>query len=104
MTSSARAPDLKRTRELRGPSTGPFQHFRQTAVTPLVVMARNAFNVFRQQITGRRMADVAHAENPDHPPAFVDHRQSAYFQRLHVPHGLGEVVVLPAAMDALKVR
>jgi hypothetical protein len=46
------------------------------------------------------MADVAHTEDADHPPAFVDHRQPADLQLLHMAHRLGEVIVLPAAMDA----
>src|SRR5207248_10315480 len=44
--------------------------------------------------------DVAQAEDADHAPALVDHRQSAHLKLLHVPHRLGEVVVVPAAMDA----
>src|SRR5215471_3436322 len=47
------------------------------------------------------MADVAQAENADHPPALVDHRQPADLEPFHVLHRLGEVVVLAAAMDAL---
>src|ERR1700682_6631765 len=65
-----------------------------------VVMGRNALNAFGQQITGRRMADVAQTEDADHPLALVDHWQPADLQCLHVPHRLGEVIVLPAAMDA----
>src|SRR4029077_19467019 len=34
------------------------------------------------------------------PSALVDHRQPAYLQLLHVPHCLGEVIVISAAMDA----
>src|SRR6266700_3707802 len=64
-------------------------------------MGRNALDAFGQQITGRRMADVAQADDADHSLALVDHRQPADLERLHVPHRLGEVVVLPAAMDAL---
>src|SRR5215472_16759789 len=46
------------------------------------------------------MADVAQTEDADHPLALVDHRQSADLQGLHVPYWLGEIVVIPAAMDA----
>ncbi len=46
------------------------------------------------------MAEVAQTKDADHPLALVDHRQPADLERLHVPYRLGEVVVLPAAMDA----
>ena len=46
------------------------------------------------------MADIAQTEYANHPLALVDHRQSADLQLLHVLHGLGEVVVITAAMDA----
>ena len=62
-------------------------------------MGRNALDAFGQQITGRRMADIAQTEDADHPLALVDHRQPADLQRLHMPHRLGEVIVLSAAMD-----
>ena len=42
-----------------------------------VVMGRNALDAFGQQITGRRMADIAQTEDADHPLALVDHRQPA---------------------------
>jgi hypothetical protein len=45
------------------------------------------------------MAHIAQAEYSDHSLVPVDDRQSADFQPLHVPHGLGKVVVLPTAMD-----
>src|SRR5438874_3032820 len=41
--------------------------------------------LFRSQITGRPIADVAQTEDAHHPPALVDHRQPADLQRLHVP-------------------
>src|SRR5258708_29130470 len=50
------------------------------------VMGRNALDAFGQQITGRRMADVAQTEDADHPLALVDHWQPADLQCLHVPH------------------
>jgi hypothetical protein len=46
------------------------------------------------------VADVGQTEDADHPLALVDHWQPADLQCLHVPHRLGEVIVLPAAMDA----
>src|ERR1700730_14088229 len=46
------------------------------------------------------MADVAQTEDANHPLALVDHRQSTDLQLLHVLHGLSEVVVITAAMDA----
>jgi hypothetical protein len=46
------------------------------------------------------MADIAQAEYANHPLALIDHWQSADLQRLHVLHGLSEVVVITAAMDA----
>jgi hypothetical protein len=64
------------------------------------VVRRNALDPFGQEIAGRRMADVAQTKDADHPLALVDHRQPADLERLHVPYRLGEVVVLPAAMDA----
>jgi len=64
------------------------------------VVSRNAFNAFGQQITGCRIADVAQTEDADHPPALVDHRQPAHLQLLHVPHCLGEVIIISTAMDA----
>src|SRR6202035_3255559 len=39
-------------------------------------------------------------DHADHPLALVDHRQPADLQRLHVVDRLGEVIVLPATMDA----
>src|SRR4030095_1962442 len=69
------------------------------AIEVSVVMGRNALEYFRQQITRRRTANVAQTEDADHPLALVDHWQSADLQLFHVPHRLGEVVVLAAAMD-----
>ena len=40
------------------------------------------------------MADVAQAEDADHPLALVDYRQPADLERLHMPHCLGEVIVM----------
>ncbi len=69
-------------------------------ITPAsVVMGRDALDAFGQQATGGRMADVAQAEDADHPLALVDDRQPADVQDLHVIHRPGEVIVLPAAMD-----
>ena len=65
-----------------------------------VVVGRNALDDFGQQITRRRMADVAETEDADHPLALVDHWQPADLQLFHVPHRLGEVIVFSAAMDA----
>src|SRR6478752_5223222 len=47
------------------------------------------------------MADIAQTEHAGHPLAFVDHRQPAKLQLLHVMHCLCEVIVLSATMDAL---
>ncbi len=44
-----------------------------------VVIGRNALNAFEQQITRRRMADVAQTEDADHPLALVDHWQLRIF-------------------------
>jgi hypothetical protein len=63
-------------------------------------MRCNTFHAFGEQVAGGPVADVAKTEYPDHPLAFVDHRQSADLQRLHVPYRLGEVIVIAAAMDA----
>ena len=63
-------------------------------------MSGDALDVLRQQIVWREVADIAQRKHPDHPLAFIDHRQSADFKRLHVPHRLGEIVILAAAMDA----
>jgi hypothetical protein len=63
------------------------------------MMGRNALDAFRQQIDGRRMADIAETEDACHPFALVDHRQSADLQSLHVPHRLGEILVLTATMN-----
>ena len=60
----------------------------------------NALYAFGQQITGCPSADIAQTEDANHPLALVNHRQPADLQRLHVPHRLGEVVILAAAMDA----
>src|SRR5207302_7361110 len=65
-----------------------------------MVMGRNALYAFGQQITGYPFADIAQTEDANHPLALVNHRQPADLQRLHVPHRLGEVVILAAAMDA----
>jgi hypothetical protein len=46
------------------------------------------------------MADVTQTEDADHPLALVHHRQPAQLKRLHVPHRLGEIIIVPAAMDA----
>jgi acyl dehydratase len=67
--------------------------YRATGITrPSVMMGRNALDAFRQQIDGRRMADIAETEHAYHPFALVDHGQSADLQSLHVPHRLGEIV------------
>jgi hypothetical protein len=63
-------------------------------------MSRNALGPFGQQIARHRTAEVAQTKNADHPLALVDHRQSAHLKLLHVPHCLGEVIIIPAAMDA----
>ena len=73
---------------------------RASGITTVSVVGRNALDAFGQQITGRRMADVAQSEDADHPFALVDHRQPARLQLLHVPHRFGEVIVIAAAMDA----
>src|SRR6185437_14986230 len=65
------------------------------------MMGGNALDAFGYQIAGHRVADVAQTEDTDHPLALVDHRQPADLQLFHVPYRLGEVIVLPAAMDAL---
>ena len=65
-----------------------------------MVMGRNALYAFGQQITRYPFADIAQTEDANHPLALVNHRQPADLQRLHVPHRLGEVVILAAAMDA----
>src|SRR6266850_963404 len=64
------------------------------------VRGRNALGALGQQITGRRMADVAQTDHADNPLALVDHRQPAELQLLHVMYRLCEVIVLPATMDA----
>src|SRR5262245_1330155 len=53
-----------------------------------------------QHFDGRRMAHVSQAEDADHPLALIDHGQAAHLELLHVADRLGEIVVLPAAMDA----
>jgi hypothetical protein len=63
-------------------------------------MSRNALGPFGQQIARRRTAEVAQTKNSDHPLALVDHGQSAHLKLLHVPHCLGEVIIIPTAMDA----
>jgi hypothetical protein len=79
----------------------PTDVYRASARAPkALVMGRNALGPFGQNSTGRRMADIAQTENADHPLALVNHRQSADLQRLHVPHGLGEVIIITATMDA----
>src|SRR6266404_3130768 len=65
-----------------------------------VMMGRNAFDAFGNQITGRRTTDIAKGKHSDHPLVLVDHRQSTDLQGLHVPHCLAEIIVLPAAMNA----
>ena len=52
-------------------------------------MRCNAFHAFGEQVAGGPGADVAKTEYPDHPLAFVDHRQSADLQRFHVPYRFG---------------
>src|SRR3990172_8677524 len=67
---------------------------------PLMVVAGNASGPLGYQFLWRRAADVAEAEHADHSLALVDHRQSPDLQLLHVLNSLGEIVVLPAAMNA----
>ena len=62
-------------------------------------MSRNILDAFQQQLSGCRMADIAETEDADHTFALVDHRQPANLQLFHVPHRLGEVLVLTATMD-----
>src|SRR5215813_13523273 len=73
---------------------------QQLCLSVSVVMGRNALHAFGQQFTGCPFANVAQTEDADHSLALVNHRQPADLQRLHVPHRLGEVVILAAAMDA----
>jgi hypothetical protein len=44
-----------------------------------VVMGGNALDVFGHQFHRRRLTEVAHAEDADHPHILVDHRQPADF-------------------------
>ena len=62
-------------------------------------MGRHALNVFGQQITRCQPADVAETKDANHPLALVDHRQPANLQFFHVPHRLGEVIIIAATMD-----
>src|SRR5215469_2585701 len=64
-----------------------------------LVMGRNAFDPFREQIGGPRMADIAETEDAYHPLVLADDWQPANLQLFHVPHGLGEVIVFTATMD-----
>src|SRR5262249_11484795 len=66
------------------------------------VVYRNAPDAFIDELTGRGVADVAETEHADHALVFIDHGQSPDSQRFHVLHGLGEVVVLSATMDAFR--
>src|SRR5262249_26625729 len=65
-----------------------------------LVMSRNALDAFGQEMARRRIADGAQTEDADHPLALVDHGQPAHLELLHVPHRLGEVIVVSATMDA----
>src|SRR5215510_895800 len=64
------------------------------------VVSRHALDPSGQQIARGRTAEVAQTKNADHPFALVDHSQSAHLKLLHVPHCLGEVIIIPTAMDA----
>src|SRR5262249_10506227 len=46
------------------------------------------------------MTDITQTEDANHPLTFVDYRQPADLQLLHVPNSFGEIIVLPAAMNA----
>src|SRR5215469_3673035 len=81
-------------RVLETPSSENF-----SGVTCPLVMGRNTLDAFRQQINGRRVADITQTEDADHSFALVDHRQPSDLQLLHVPYRLGEVIVLTATMD-----
>src|SRR5262245_60954798 len=73
---------------------------RRVALRASVMMRGYDLDPFGQHIDGRRVAHVSQAEDADHPLALVDHRQAAHLELLHVPDRLGEIIVLPAAMDA----
>jgi hypothetical protein len=45
------------------------------------------------------MADIPETEDSYHPFVLVDDRQPANVQLFHVPHRLGEVIVITATMD-----
>jgi hypothetical protein len=47
---------------------------RREFITRPSMMGRNTLDAFRQQIGGRRMADIAETEDADHPFALVDNR------------------------------
>src|SRR5215468_602954 len=46
------------------------------------------------------MTDITQTEDANHLLTFVDYRQSADLELLHVPNSFGEIIVLPAAMNA----
>ena len=73
---------------------------RASALRVSLVMGRHALDVFGQQITRRQAADVAKTKDANHPLALVDHWQPTNLQLFHVPHRLGEVIIIAAAMDA----
>src|SRR5215471_17188434 len=63
------------------------------------MVGRNALNARGEKISGCRMADIAKAKHADHAFALVDDGQPANLQLLHMPHRLGEIVLVTAAMD-----
>src|SRR5262249_46922830 len=46
------------------------------------------------------MTEITQTEDANHPLTFVDYRQPADLQLLHVPNSFGEIIILPAAMNA----
>jgi hypothetical protein len=58
------------------PRTAPGGHKLSAGegITRASVMGRNALDAFGEQITGRRMADVAQTKDSDHALALVYHR------------------------------
>src|SRR5262249_42326432 len=93
-------PLVVRTSTALGNDADRSDTLQQLCLSVSVVMGRNGLHAFGQQFTGCPFANVAQTEDADHSLALVNHRQPADLQRLHVPHRLGEVVILAAAMDA----
>src|SRR5882757_4243756 len=75
------SPQLRHGRSLGATRRLQFRR-RANALCASSVMGGNALDALRDQIAGRRSADIAKRKHANHPLVLVDHRQPADLQAL----------------------